>query len=146
MGTRGAIGFILDGEEKITYNHFDSYPDQLGKNVLKFLSETSIDEMKTIFKNIEVVDEQSKPTEKQIKHCKPWTNLGVGGQSIDDWYCITREAQGDFDAYKNGLKYMIDGRDFLLDSLFCEYAYIINLNTEKLEYYLGFQKESGRGR
>lgn len=37
--------------------------------------------------------------------------------------------------------------DFLKDSLFCEYAYIINLTTNSLEYYEGFNKNpkaSGR--
>ena len=43
--------------------------------------------------------------------------------------------------YKNGLKYMIDNKDFIKDSLFCEYAYIINLDTQCLEFWLGFQKE-----
>lgn len=37
MSTRGAYGFILNGEEKITYNHCDSYPSYLGINILKFL-------------------------------------------------------------------------------------------------------------
>ena len=32
----------------------------------------------------------------------------------------------------------LDEHRFLLDSLFCEFAYIINLDTNKLEYYEGF--------
>ena len=36
---------------------------------------------------------------------------------------------------------------FLYDSLFCEYAYIINLDTKKLEFYKGFNKNpNARGR
>lgn len=31
----------------------------------------------------------------------------------------------------------INAEQFLLDSLFCEYAYIINLDTQKLEFYQG---------
>lgn len=30
MGTRGALGFIKAGEHKVTYNHYDSYPEGLG--------------------------------------------------------------------------------------------------------------------
>lgn len=33
-----------------------------------------------------------------------------------------------------------DRQDFLGDSLFCEHAYIINLDTNMLEYYKGFNK------
>ena len=58
----------------------------------------------------------------------------------DDWYCLLRHAQGDLNVYKNGLRYMIDNHDFIKDSLFCEYAYIINLDTKRLEFYVGFQK------
>ena len=35
--------------------------------------------------------------------------------------------------YLNGLKYMLNGNDFLNDEIFCEYAYIINLDTNTLD-------------
>lgn len=35
---------------------------------------------------------------------------------------------------------MADSATFLKDSLFCEWAYIINLDTEELEVYEGFNK------
>ena len=34
---------------------------------------------------------------------------------------------------------MIDNLSFIKDSLFCEYAYIVNLDTDQLEFYCGFQ-------
>lgn len=37
MGTRGIMGFVVDGQEKLTYNHYDSYPDGLGLDVLRWL-------------------------------------------------------------------------------------------------------------
>lgn len=36
---------------------------------------------------------------------------------------------------------MLDGIDFIKDSVFCEYAYIINIGTQELEVYLGFNKK-----
>jgi hypothetical protein len=36
---------------------------------------------------------------------------------------------------------MTDSNNFIRDSLFCEYAYIINLDTNCLEFWVGFQKE-----
>jgi hypothetical protein len=42
---------------------------------------------------------------------------------------------------------MIDSHTFLVDSLFCEWAYIINLDENVLEIYRGFNKEpSDKGR
>ena len=37
MGTSGAIGFVVDGKEFVAYNHFDSYPENLGKEVVEFI-------------------------------------------------------------------------------------------------------------
>jgi hypothetical protein len=141
MGTRGLYGFYRDGVTKATYNHYDSYPEGLGAVIVDFLRSTSIHELNRIFDNIILIDEHSKPTEEQIENCAPFTNLGVSNQSTDDWYCLLRNAQGGLDAYKEGLKYMIDSQGFIQDSLFCEYAYIINLDDNVLEIYEGFQKE-----
>jgi len=142
MGTRGAFGFYRNGVDKITYNHFDSYPEALGVSILRFCHNTSVERMNEIFDNIQLVDEfLSKPTPEQQNECEKYLDLSVSSQSPEDWYCLLREAQGGLDAWAEGLKYMIDSRDFLKDSLFCEWAYIINLTTNELEVYRGFQKE-----
>ena len=100
---------------------------------------TSLKEMNEIFDNIIMVNEQQKPTKEQIAECMEFYNGSVAGQNPEDWYCLLRNAQGDLNAYKNGLKYMIDSNDFIKDSLFCEYGYIINLDQNILEFWVGFQ-------
>jgi len=35
MGTRGVIGYIIDGNLIESYNHFDSYPDALGQSAVE---------------------------------------------------------------------------------------------------------------
>ena len=146
MGTRGALGFYKGGEHKVTYNHFDSYLDGLGNNVLGYVNSKTIEGLNAAFDNIELInDENEKPTPKQLEKCKEFVDLNVAGQSIDDWYCVLRKAQGNLDAYaKVGV--MIDSRGFLNDSLFCEYAYIINLDDNVLEVYRGFQRNRPEGR
>ena len=141
MGTRGLYGFRKDGVDKLTYNHFDSYPDCLGETMAEFCKTTSIKEMHEIFDRIVLVDEHDIPTDKQIKECIEYYNGDVSTGSPQDWYCLLRDAQGNPNAYKHGLKYMIDNHNFIKDSLFCEYAYIINLDEGCLEFYVGFQKE-----
>lgn len=142
MGTRGAVGFRAKNQDKITYNHFDSYPSGLGQDVLSFIRRHSIEDLKNTANNIQLIQKNSVPSESQIKECRPWTNLSVSNQSTSDWYCLLRESQGNLDAYTNGLKYMIDGQSFLLDSLFCEFAYIINVDKNQLEFYSGFNKKA----
>lgn len=140
MGTRGCYGFYKNGITKATYNHFDSYIGGLGKDILDFVENTSIPIMNKIFDKIELVREDDIPTIEQIENCQDFTDLSVSSQNIIDFYCLLRKAQGDLNAYKTNLKYMIDSRDFLGDSLFCEYAYIINLDKNVLEFYKGFNK------
>lgn len=140
MGTRGIYGFRKNESDKLTYNHYDSYPEGLGRNVVEFINGHSIEDLNKIYDNIILVDEDSIPTQEQIEECKQWENLSVSKQDEQDWYCLLRDAQGDLSAYDRGLKYMIDNHDFIFDSLFCEYGYIINLDTNRLEIYVGFQK------
>ena len=141
MGTRGVYGFRKNGIDKLTYNHWDSYPDGLGKDIVEFCMNTSLEEMNEIFDKIVMVNEQKKPTQGQIDECIKFYNGSVSNRTPEDWYCLLRNAQGNLNAYKNGLKYMIDSNNFIKDSLFCEYGYIINLDNNILEFWVGFQKE-----
>ena len=138
MGTRGACGFIKDGVEKVSYNHFNSYPSGLGAHVIEFVKATPDEELLAIYEKIVMVAENTIPTAEQIAECAAYENLQVSSQSNQDWYCLLREAQGDLKSYRGDLRYMIDSKAFLGDSLFCEWAYIINLDTRKLEVYRGF--------
>lgn len=117
MSTRGLWGFLIDGETKATYNHFDSYPSDLGNIIKNFILDNDKDEIKSIAKIIKLVEQTDKN------------------------YDLLYDAQNNPQIYIDGLfNEMIDSINFILDSLFCEWAYIINLDTEKLEIYKGFQE------
>ena len=105
MSTRGAVGLIFNNKEKIGYNHYDSYPEGLGNEILIFLKGKSIEELKNIFQNIVLED-----------------------NSNDVWDWKNHKFMDKFE----------DNHIFLIDSLFCEYAYLINLDSKKLEVYEGF--------
>lgn len=142
MGTRGAMGVRIGGVDKIAYCHFDSYPSGLGKSIVKdirsLLRDPGIDGFKQLATALRVVDGDSKPTDEDKQRLKGVTDLGVSDQSDDDWYCLTRELQGKFAAtLKMGV--LLDGHTFVADSLFCEYAYIVNLDEMSFECYRGFQ-------
>jgi hypothetical protein len=148
MSTRGTLGFRLNGQDKVTYNHSDSYPSWLGVRVLSFVRNTTEAEMTAIADKITLVDDCTPPTPEQIQICVDagMCNLTVANQSETDWYCLMRNAQGDLNTYKT-IPFMIDSANFLEDSLFCEWAYIINLDEKTLEIYKGYNKQSnGPGR
>ena len=138
MGTRGAYGFQKDGIRKLTYNHFDSYPTCLGNEIVDFIRSSDIEEMNAIFDRIQLVDEHDKPTPEMIAVAKELEliNLNVSNQTTDDLYCIFRNAQGDLSVYKYPqFIWMTDGTNFIKDDAWCEWGYIINLDTNMLEVY-----------
>jgi len=152
MGTRGLYGIRKNGIDKATYNHFDSYPDWLGKEISKFCINNSVGDLENFFNNIKLVDEESNPTDEQIEECKAagYADFSVSNGDENEWYCLLRELQGNFTEYQkcidnNSNVYMTDGIDFIKDSLWCEYAYIINLDDNVLEFYVGNQTEPQEG-
>jgi hypothetical protein len=146
MGTRGAIGFRQNGELKVSYNHYDSYPDGLGEDFLNFAKSWCVDPitLATVKENVakvKLVDGRENPTEKEAEEFSHWYNENVS--TGKDWYSLLREAQGidGIEAIASGdLFVMTDDKGFLRDSLFCEYAYIIDLDKDTANFYEGFNK------
>lgn len=139
MSTRGAYGFTIGGKDKISYNHSDSYPECLGNSIVSFISANSLKDIIKFAKSIKVVESSKKPTALQKTKLE---NIGLEVKEKSDWYDILREYQGNLqERFDIKLSFMVENKAFLTDSLFCEYAYIINLDDGVLEYYVGFNKQ-----
>jgi len=94
VSTRGCFGFHRNGKDELYYNHWDSYPDGLGRAFISYLK----------------------------------------GKDEDNWI---GEILANPDARND---------EFIRDSLYCEYAYILNKDTNELEVYRGFQESPPEGR
>jgi len=143
MGTRGVIGFYREGKTKVSYSQFDSYPSEMGKNILEEIRYKKIEELNKAFDFIKVVGEKTKPTIEEINECikKGGLNINVSTQSVEDWYNLLREFQGTLKPYLDSIiPYMDNYESFLGDGLFCEWGYIINLDKNVLEVWKGFEK------
>ena len=57
---------------------------------------------------------------------------------IDDEYYLVANKNTLFDIFSK--EKFEEYNSFLHDSLFCEFAYIVNLDKEVLEFYIGFNK------
>ena len=145
MGIRGLWGFRTGQKDKLTYCGFNSYPDGLGQTMIDFIKQNDDEKLLEIANKIVLVSNEVKPTQKQFEECQKLelVRLDASEHSEEDWYCLLRNSQGDPFSYEGELTYMIDSHTFLEDSLFCEYAYIINLDTKELEYYVGYNKSGG---
>jgi hypothetical protein len=118
MSTSGVVAFQKDGELKAVYNHWDSYPKVLGNEVLRFLRETDVGVITTIFDVMISSD-----------------------QEVTNFYDFI-----DFTTSLNDVFYYEDVTDLMYNSLWCEWAYIINLDDYQLEVYKGYSKEKPAGR
>jgi len=136
MGTRGLCGFRVDNKDYLAYNHFDSYPEGLGRDVVNFLKDKNLDVLKEQVRSLVLVNEDDRPTLGQIEKCREikTIDLGVSSGVTSDWYCLLRKAQGDLQAYLD-LGFMPDNKEFLENGLFCEWAYQIDLDKETLSVF-----------
>lgn len=138
------MGVRLNGRDRITYNHFDSYPDGLGTDIVEdirtMLRQHSLDWVKEKVEALRMIDQNSKPDALAVLKLSQYADRGVRDGSLDDWYVLMRNVQGKlYDTLKVG--YMIDSGAFMADSLFCEWAYIVNLDDMTFEVYCGFQEQ-----
>jgi len=138
MGTRGVWGFIVDGQKKMAYNHWDSYPSGLGRDLAQDLADYpgTLDELKEEVRKIKMVSEDVEPTEEEIEKLLQHADLGVSTKSPKEWYVLLRDLQGKL-ALTVEAGYMIEGFEFGYDGLFCEWGYVIDLDAAKFVVYGG---------
>jgi hypothetical protein len=149
MGTRGFITFVVGGEEKTSYNHFDSYPDGLGLTMLEWArGVTDWNAARTQAGQLRLVtDETEPPTPEDIERFRQysWNREQHGGPADlrpgQQWYDLLHETQGDpAKILEAGVTE--DSRNFPMDSLFAEWGYVIDLDASMFEVYRGFQREA----
>lgn len=145
MGTRNLTFVQLDGQYRIAqYGQWDGYPSGQGATVLDFLKtwdrplfESKLRAAKFLTgEDIEQISKEIK--EKNLQNS--WQNK---------WPALTRDTGAkilqlvqDSDP---GIR-LKDETDFAGDSLFCEWAYVLDLDANVLEVYQGFNKKMlGKG-
>lgn len=142
MGTRGILGFITpEGEVRGSYNHFDSYPSGLGRELQEQVRklEPSWDHLRTALAEMRWVGGSDEPTTnaERAKYA-PLTDGKVS--SGTDWYSILRHAQGRLDLMLEH-RIAVANHDFARDSLFCEWGYLFDLGNEEVVILEGFNRD-----
>ena len=120
MGTCGLLGFIILGRRHSAYNHYDSYPDGLGRGIVDFILSLTPEDyftMARLVAEMTWVEWCSKPSpELQERYQQSgFADLSVNNQSLEDWYCLLRKAQGAvaLPAIQKGeLKHLVESRKF----------------------------------
>lgn len=132
MGTSGYMAFVLDGETKAQYVHNDSYPDGLGADVLDWLRASwQRYEVYALVRSLKVVDDNTTPSPEQIEALKQYANTSVSTKSLDEWYVLLRETQGDPVAtLKAGYMYGTTRVEPYRLGYSGEYTYIVDFDTK----------------
>ena len=142
MGTRGLYGFFYKGIYYLFYNHWDSYPEGLGANLIDEIKKAILQGDLNVWKDkllaLKVISDKIEPTNEDIEKLKEYTDLSVGCQSTKDWYCLMRKCQGSYEKILNS-GYYVNNKDYskkdLLGDTFIEYSYVLNFDTNKFELY-----------
>ena len=128
MGTRNLTAVYYNGEVKVAqYGQWDGYPSGQGNTILEFLNNK--------FKKDEFI--------KNLKLCYFGTDEEMDKKYLEEYPQFSRNTAADILAMiqDNSAGLMLcNSIDFAKYSLFCEYAYVIDLDTNEFEFYKGFNK------
>lgn len=143
MGTRHFIGVQLDGEYKIAqYGQWDGYPSGQGLKVLHFIAGLNLDAYADFVEKVRAARFLSKEDVEAINARIAAGEFPGGWQRT--FPHLSRDAGADIlgmvATAPAGIA-LKDSRGFPADSLFCEYAYVIDLDARTLEVFEGFNKQ-----
>lgn len=147
MGTRHLIAVQKDNQYKVAqYGQWDGYLSGQGDSILTFFHENDLETFRS------KVDNCFFGTQEQIDEAyAPYTN-GDGWMTMEqsdafkktEFAHLSRDTGADIlnvILKSDGPLILIDQIDFANDSLFCEYAYVIDLDKDILEVYQGFNTD-----
>lgn len=152
MGTRHLIAVMVEDEYRIAqYGQWDGYPDGQGVDVLSFLNDKSkTDKLLTSLKSVRLLDDEGRDKEfieSYNKNCPEWSNDPDNRtQDQKDWFSnYADRSLGskilDNVCESNDKEILLkNGIGFAGDSLFCEYAYVIDFDKGVFEVFQGFNK------
>lgn len=150
MGTRNLTMVISEGKTKIAqYGQWDGQPSGQGEIILEFLLKCDLDKLK------ERVDKLRWATDKEIKKIDatkdwwekyPFLSRDCGGEILSAVYDGTmtvsdKKKIGERIPVKVNVEFLVNSEDFAAESLFCEWAYVIDLDKRTFEVYKGFNKK-----
>lgn len=148
MGTRNLTCVVKDGDYKIAqYCQWDGYPEGQGLRILDFLRNNKLEKFKAQVDKCSFIEEQDF-------FDNAYEELGINVRNG----CISFEDAAKFasvypqlsrDMGAGVLEFVLNNDNVLLknsidfskDSLFCEWAYVVDLDNNTFEVYEGFNKE-----
>lgn len=147
MGTRNLTMVIENAEPKVAqYGQWDGYPSGQGITILDFLNSTNIEEFTKKLQSVKFIDkdknEEIDEYLKSIGSTDGWMTSDQSALYKAKYPYLSRDHGGDILRLimesTDDIIWINDSRDFVNDSLFCEWCYVIDLDKKTFEIYEGF--------
>ena len=149
MGTRHLIVVVANDEPKIAqYGQWDGYPEGQGMTILNTLSHEDFDleKFKSNVLNCRFLSEkevEDKWVECGAERGADWVDMNVSNVVLKIYPELSRDTGAKiiklvYDGKANELQNHIE---FAKNSLWCEWAYVVDLDKNKFEVYKGFIKD-----
>jgi len=158
MGTRNSVHVIVGKQTKIAkYCQWDGYPSVRGVEIIDVLRkrlkptktksfEDRLKEMKAKVKSVVALTD--KEVQNRWKECgaddSEWVGMDVSNKFKEQYAHLSRDMGGGevLDLVVTGKvkETQLDPK-FVADSLFCEWAYVVDLDKKTLEVYTGFNNK-----
>lgn len=165
MGTRN-LTMVIDqkGQTKIAqYGQWDGYPSGQGLTILQFIRETSkLHDLQIALNNIKFYnrcDDISEYLKQYEKKAPEWSDQPDNRTEKDKYWfgnLVSRNVGGGIlqsiidinldwlPREHNRTIYLYDDSEFGKDGLFCEFAYIVNLQTNKFIVLKGLNNDKSQ--
>jgi len=147
MGTRGLSCAFVDGQFKVAqYGQWDHYPSGQGTSIAVFienlLNEGRLDEFTEAIRECRfLTNEEVEQKQNQVigKTNGGWINMEQSDKLLKELPELHRDTgSGVFSLIlNNGVREIHNDVQFAVDGLFCEWAYVIDLDKKVLEVYQG---------
>jgi hypothetical protein len=151
MSTRGIIGFVVEGDEKIDEVPSDAYPSGVGLDTLRWLRLQDPTTLRRAARRVRVVEFDARPTPADIAILDSRVLARLRDWNVDPstetWWMDVLAPLAGYPAWALVAGVIVDASERALDSLYTEWGYVIDLDREIFEAYVGFQRQPhSRGR
>jgi hypothetical protein len=147
MGTRHVTAVFQTSQPKIAqYGQWDGYPDGQGSNILEFLRKSKIDKFKEQVAKCNFISPEE--VKRRWVECgadpnSEWVGIDIAAKFKSKYPGLSRDTGSDIlnMVYKGETYELQNSLDFVNDSLWCEWAYVIDLDKNTFEVYEGFNQK-----
>jgi hypothetical protein len=147
MGTRNLTAVIKNGQPVVAqYGQWDGYPEGQGATVYEFIKHAGVAKLEANLEKAYWADEaELKTIYSKYQTEDGWMTMEQGQSLTEDYPSLSRDTcAGILDLVANATERvpLVNEMEFLQDTLFCEWAYVIDLDTYTLKVYAGTEEPS----